>query len=112
MKLTKSQLKEIIREEIQKLDESKNLFGMKQNVIMPDENGRGRYEYTTNGFTLDVLYNMDSKFPYALAVYDKHGFLNGYSMKPFKTKEDMEKDIKRILPQLKSGKVKQTPFKV
>jgi hypothetical protein len=111
MKLTKSVLREIIREEIQSLNETKPLFGMKQTIVMPDKNGRGRYEYTSGNFTFDVVYDTNNpKFPYALAIYDKNGFVNGYSMKPFKSKEEMEMDIKKVLPKLKSAK--QTPFKL
>jgi hypothetical protein len=111
MKLTKTQLREIIREEIQSLKETNTLFGMKPTIVMKDKNGMGRYEYTAGNFTLDILYDINNpKFPYALAIYDKNGFVSGYSMKPFKSKEAMEMDIKRILPKLKSAK--QTPFKL
>lgn len=110
MKITKAQLREIIREEIQALNETNTLFGMRPTIVMKDKNGTGRYEYTAGNFTLDVVYNTNGKFPYQLSIYDKNGYVNGYSMKPFKSKEEMEMDIKKVLPKLKSAK--QTPFKL
>lgn len=110
MKLTKSQLRGIIREEVLK-EEAETLFGMKPKITEPDENGEGRYEYIVNDFTLDVTYRLDGKFPFKLSIYDKNGFVKDYGLKGFKSKDEMHKDIKKMLPKLKSGKIDTVPFK-
>ena len=113
MKLTKTELRQIIREELASLkEEAEPLFGMKPKITEPDKNGEGRYEYKVNEFIIDITYRLDATYPYKLAIYHtKKGFVRDYGLKPFKTKQAMEKDIKQILPKLKDGNVKTVPFK-